>query len=117
MVLHLWELNLMRSRVSMSYSPNQGWYVDLPTYIMIPGTVLPITPGMIDADGVIPSADPVAVRALGPTVMVHHPHEYTDPRDGRIRADKIRSMYSNHPDWGRRSRIPSIGSALHADSA
>jgi len=90
-------------RVFLSYDPapnGRGYFVDLPTYVMLPGTHQPIG-ALIHADGVFPTANPAAVMALQPSVMVAVPDADTHPLTGKPSMALIRSRYSNHTRFGQ----------------
>lgn len=91
----------MLKRAPVAYSPQLGFYVNLPTYTMIPGTWRPITPGKIHKDGADPKAKPDEVLQLQASVLVELP-DYT-PLDETGQIDKVAicQMYNTHPYYGK----------------
>ena len=91
----------MLKRVCLSYdTARKGWRVNLPTFSMLPGSFLPVTDGLIDADGPLASADPKAVLAVNCSVLVEIPDDTPVDQAGDFDAGGIRDMYAGHPRFG-----------------
>lgn len=96
----------MRKRFPVAHSPARGYHVALPTYLMIDGSWLPITPTLIHRDGPLPAAAVAAVLALDPTVLVEIPNDYIDPLTGEIDVPRIRETYRRNPHYDRPDWTP-----------
>jgi hypothetical protein len=96
----------MRRRAKITRDATGSWRVDLPTYVMVPGTWRPIIPAKTTADGVLPATDPAdpALNAL--TVEIECPDDYVDPSTGKIDRDRIRAKYKGNPKWDRPDWTP-----------
>ena len=84
------------------------WAVDLPTYSMVPGTFLPVVPGKVTQNGVLPSVsgnDP-SVRMLSSEVEV--PDEIVDMDTGEIDIGAIQRKYAGQRRWDDPSRTIDI---------
>ncbi len=86
---------------------NGAYRVKLPTYRMIPGSFLPLIPGVVHRDGVEPPNDtppgwngnPNDPRLSGLSVLVDVPDEYEIQRGFAHMKERIRSIYKGNPDW------------------
>lgn len=90
----------MRRRLRLSYSTARGFYVDMPTYAMVPGTFLPVVAGVIDKDGPASGGDPTAIMGHNPSVEVILPDDVLLTVGGMIDAASIRHRYSSHHRFG-----------------
>lgn len=90
----------MLKRAPLVYSPTKGWYVNLPTYVMLPNTFGPITKDKIHRDGIHPGTDPQDVLKLQPSVLVKIPDDTPMQEDGQIDQVGICHMYRDHPYYG-----------------
>lgn len=97
---------MMRKRLALSHDATRGWHVDLPSYAMVPGTMQPVTAGLVFADGIYPSADTAKVMALIPSVEVECPAGYAETPGGPLNAALIRAMYKGHPIFGTPGWVP-----------
>lgn len=66
-------------RVPLDYSPGSGFFVKLPTYLMVPGSFAPVIPGVIGPDGVVAGVDPAAVLSIGVSVECEVPDADCNP--------------------------------------
>lgn len=98
----------MRARATVSYLAPM-WAVNLPSYTMVPATWAPITPKMIDADGVLVGADPVKVLALGPTCVIDFPDDTPIDNQGQIDKERLAAMYGGK--WAAPDYVPPVLSA------
>jgi hypothetical protein len=87
-----------RLRVKATWD-GQSWKVNLPEYIMVPGSWEPVTPLYIDEHGVLFGADPYKVLALQPTCEVDVPDRICDPDTGQLSKDRIRELYKGNKLW------------------
>lgn len=96
----------MRKTLAVSFDEARGFHVDMPTYVMIPGTFAPVTDGLIGPDGPISGAKVADVLALGPSVEVDLPDD-TPIKAGKIDAAGLRKMYADTPRFaGAAYRVP-----------
>lgn len=98
----------MHKRVLLSWSVTKGYHVDLPTYMMINETHRPVTPGMIDPNGVHDSADSEDVMAIKASVLVQLPDDTPLLDDGQVNARKLRAMYSGNNYYSSRNYNPPL---------
>lgn len=87
----------MLKRFPLDYSPELGFYVDLPSYSMIAGTHAPVIVGLCHDDGVLPDADPSEVIAQGISVLVDIPDYTPLTKTGQINTKQLRQIYTGHP--------------------
>ncbi len=93
-----------RIRVKVTWD-GQSWKVNLPEYIMVPGSWQPRVPDMIHADGVDPRDTTQKALTFNPTCEVLVPVRITDLETGRPSKEKIRQLYRGQPLWDR----PDVG--------
>lgn len=74
----------------------QAWRVNLPNYVMVPGSVLPIIKNKIGPDGILPSADPLDPDLLRATVEVAVPDDELN-EDGTPNRQLLFDRYSDYP--------------------
>ena len=114
----------MRKRVPLWWSAARGYHVDLPSYDTVDGTFEPITPGVIDANGVLLEVyndsagtahsrpyDPAKVLALAPSVELELPDEWFDEKGEFIGTAALREMYIEHMRFGDEFYVPPVLSA------
>lgn len=88
----------MRKKLVLSYEAiTNRFFINLPTYTMIPGTFGPVTTSLIFADGIHSGANVAAVLALNPYVECDFPDEYVTP-SGDLSASRIAAMYEIRDD-------------------
>jgi len=96
----------IRVTVQPPDADNAGYHVHLPTYVMVPGSWLPVVQGRIDKDGVRLFDDDKKPVVLTPaetaqlTCEVLVPDEFCDDK-GQLDQAKIRSKYKGQPRWDR----------------
>jgi hypothetical protein len=90
----------MRRRVKVIFR-DEAWRVDLPSYQMVPGSWLPVIPGVTFADGVLPGVDPDLPALAALTCMVDFPDDIANPQTGRPDHAKIRALYRGQPRWDK----------------
>lgn len=90
----------MRSRIRITWSQQLGWHIDLPTYVLVPGSFLPLIAGLIHADGVDPSADPQDPQLASLSAECEHPDNYAAGAGSEIDARLIGKIYRGHPRFG-----------------
>jgi len=90
-----------------------AYHVHLPTYMMVPGSWLPIIPGRVDKDGVLsmqPDGKPVVLTPAEHaqiTCEVDVPEDIVDAQ-GRLDKAKIRAKYKGQPRWDRQDVLSDI---------
>lgn len=89
----------MLRRAALSFHPIRGFYVDLPTYVMVPASWQPVTPGVMHADGVIPGVLGPAAMMIMPTVQVQLPDDFPGTADPATIIAHIRHKYRGHPHF------------------
>lgn len=95
----------MRKRVPLTAAMKRGYYVDLPTYVIVEGSFLPVTSGKISAEGVLAKAQVTDVLALKPSVLVDLPDEW-EVKDGQLVAGALRKRYKEHAWFGSNDYTP-----------
>lgn len=92
---------MRRRRVRIAHDPARGYYVDLPTCGMVPGSWRPIVAGLIHPDGADPKADPQDVIAAGASVEVDLPEADCHPVTGAPSVAVIRERYEGNERFDR----------------
>jgi hypothetical protein len=90
----------VRKRLPVSWDRARGFHVALPTYMMIPGTWQPVTPGLVHENGAEPSAKPADVIALDVSVLCDFPDADAHPLTGQPSDLVIMTRYENHSVFG-----------------
>jgi len=99
---------MLKKRLPLAHSTLTGYYVDVPSYRMLPDTWLPITPGLIYKDGAFAGAAPAAVLALSPSVVCELPAETPLDDLGKIDQRPLQKMYATHPRFGKPDYVPPV---------
>lgn len=89
----------------MIHDPTRGWLVDLPTYTMVAGTVLPVVPGKTTADGILRGVAPDDAALANLSVIVEIPDD-TPMAGDQVDPAKMRRRYKEHPRFGRNDYDP-----------
>lgn len=89
----------MKIRLPIAHDPALGFFVDLPTYSMVPGTFAPVIPGVIEPDGVLAGVDPAEVLALGVSVECEVPDEDCDCEAGAPCPQRLAGRYLLKPGY------------------
>jgi hypothetical protein len=92
------ELPHRKVRVRVTWN-GEAWIVNLPHYIMVPGTWEPVAKRLIHPNGVDPAASLDKVLALEPTVEVLVPERLVDPATGKASKQRVRDVYRGQPLW------------------
>lgn len=96
-------------RVKLSYdAKSKSYYVDLPSHQQVKGSFLPITPGFIHQDGVVFGADPAAVMALNPTVLIECQDDYIDKTTGKVNSAAVKAMYGESARFTNNNTPPNV---------
>jgi len=90
----------MRIRVKLKRSAEGLWFVDLPTFAMVPGSVEPVIDELTTPDGVLAVADQTDSRLQRLSCMVEVPDDYIDERTGKPSRVTLRLLHRGHPRWG-----------------
>lgn len=98
----------MRRRVKLIYSAERGWHSDLPTYTMIPGSVLPVIPRVTTPDGVLAGVNPTDPRLATLTVDIDVPDALINQATGEIDIALIREVYRGNPLWDTDDRVLNV---------
>ncbi len=98
----------MRRRAPITFTKELGWHVDLPTYIIVPESFLPITKNKIHADSIDPDFTGDDLARLKPTVEIEIPDDWPIKADGQLDAEKMRAMYRDHPRFRLKSYVPPV---------
>lgn len=85
---------MVRVRLPVAAWPN-AFGAAAPTFTMVPGSFLPVTPGVLGADGPPPGVLIAALAGVNPTVLVDVPDE--DCTNGALDPAKVKARYPNHP--------------------
>lgn len=99
----------MRKRTPLIFDAVlQTWHVDLPTYSIVAGSVLPIIPLKSDGNGVLNGVLPndAALNAL--TCQVDIPDDTPLLPGGQIDAAAMQKRYKDHPRFGNPTWIPPV---------
>jgi hypothetical protein len=118
----------MLRRFPLTFSPERGWHVALPTYAMIPGTWLPKIAGGVPIPAHINSTTGAAVPAGVADVCdgngIHHRVQPNDPRIANLSCEvefpddyfgnaagdldvaNLRLKYKGNPLWDRADLVP-----------
>lgn len=89
----------MRKRVKLIYNSMHGWCVDLPTYAMLPDSMLPTLKNICDGDGISPLVDERDPDLPTFTVEVDVPDDYCNPATGEIEIARVRAAHRGHGYW------------------
>lgn len=83
----------MRRRVAVLFEAGRGWFVNLPTYSMVPHSFLPAIAGKVDVDGVLAGAALTDDELAQLSCEVDIPDSFIDEADGLISRKKLATMY------------------------
>ena len=90
----------MRKRVPLAIDTDGVVFVDLPTYAMVGGSVLPIVPAIIDANGILGIASAALIAQHRPSVLVELPDGFPLLSNGQPDAAALHAMYREHSRFG-----------------
>jgi hypothetical protein len=98
----------MRKRVKISYAPDRGYFVDLPSYSMVRGSLRPVIAGKTTVEGVLADTDPADPALAALTCEVDFPDDYADEKTGAISPARIREIYKDNPRWTDPAKPPDV---------
>ncbi len=96
-----------RLRVKLQWT-GASWTVDLPDYMLVTGSCLPIIPDVIGPDGPLADAETVYRSCDVVTVQVDVPDRICDPETGDISIPRIQALYRGQPRWDTPGKSPDI---------
>ena len=96
-------MQTIRTRI---FYKNNRYCVDLPSYVMVPGSWRPLVPGKVSPDGVAPGVNFDDPELEGLTCEVIVDDIYMT--DGAVDVDKLRDIHRGHPRWDDPDRPPRI---------
>lgn len=82
--------------------------VDLPNYVMVPGSWLPVVAGVTSRDGVLAGVRPDNPALRGLTCLVNIPDDDCDPESGQVSMLRLAGRYAGQPKWGDVDYVPDI---------
>ncbi len=98
---------MVRMRVRVKWD-GERWGVDLPQYVMVDESFLPVIPGITEVNGVIAGVDPATPELNGLTCLVDVPDRISNPQTGGIDRGKINGLYHGQAKWGNSQYNPDI---------
>lgn len=98
----------MKIRVKLLFDDGV-WFVDLPTYSMVPNSFSPIVANKVTANGILPNVLPNDPKLRRISCEVEVPDNIVDQKTGQIDVAAIRRIYARQPRWDSPSgRVPDV---------
>jgi hypothetical protein len=96
----------MRRRFPLSYSEERGYFIDLPHYIMVPGTFEADSAKVCHKDGVHPKIEPADALRANVSVLIDLPDGTVINDKGEIDRVHLRRKYGSGSAYGNRDYKP-----------